>query len=150
MAFEQTCPSDVTLHGFHALVPADFHHAQHVRAGLGRAGEEACPQGVTGELPRIETSGLGVRLHDQRHGLRGERVADVAVLVDRAEQRVFLDPRRLQPRLESAHRPELVAAGNGNLLPLAFLVGLRAPDLHAHAFRFVGEVGDFECYQGSE
>ena len=51
--FEAIRAPDITLHRLHPLVPAYFHHAQHVRAGLGGASQETCALAVTGEVARI-------------------------------------------------------------------------------------------------
>ena len=46
-------PPDIALHRLDPLMPAHFHHPEHVGARLGRAGQEPGPQAVASELVRI-------------------------------------------------------------------------------------------------
>ena len=69
MPLEAVGTPNVALHRFHPLVPGHLHHPQHVRSRVGRAGEKASPQAVTGEFLQIQPGRLGVALDDKGDGL---------------------------------------------------------------------------------
>ena len=96
-------------------------------APLGRAGNEARTQRVTGECTPIEARGFGVGLHDVRDRPVAHTISDAAVAVDAAKDRPTGDCRGLEPGAKRPDRARLGVTTDRDcaLVAPALLVGPR-------------------------
>ena len=91
---------------------------------------------------------MGVALHHPRRAVVRQGLARYpSAPRHRSEHRPCADLSRCQPRLHRLDRAELVAARNGDLLPLPFLVALAAADQDPQPVRDLGQIGDLKRAQ---
>jgi hypothetical protein len=100
---------------------------------------------VAGELRWIEARGYGAALDRADIPIITERArADFAALVHRAEHGPGADRCCAEPRLQRLDRAQMVAARDSDLLALARLVGLAAPDHDAQPVADLVQILDLE------
>ena len=81
-----------------------------------------------------------MKLHEISDGVAGQGSADDAALRDRAEHRPLGDICRGKPVQDGSDGPQLASPRDGDLLPLPFLICLRAPDRNAESVRPLDQI----------
>ena len=126
-------------------MPAHLGQLPYARAGLRCRGEEPAAQAVAAVGAVIKADPPCVALHDPRRAVVRQGLArHPSAPPHCSEHRAVADRGRCQPRLHRLNRAQLVASGNRHLLPLPFLVTLRAPDQDPQPVWDLGQIGDLE------
>src|SRR5262245_60832090 len=121
--------ANISAESIGAPMAGHVHHLEQRRASRRRAGEEASSERMPAEQSSIVPSFLGMALHEQPDGMRGQPFRQhPAALDDAPKDRPVGDLSVRQPSFGRRDGAGPMAAHNSDYLSRSFLIGLGPTD----------------------